>query len=912
MNEDSTAVSDGTPVRWFITGHGAWVSPITFTVNGIATNRYLVSATAGVDTLLIMAGTSPLATLSSMELLIEPSEYGVIRVMLSGPTQYQFSVGDTINYQAFVMNADSTAYTNGTPVRWLVTGHGHWAQALSYTANGFATNRYVVGQESGTDTLVALAGTSPNLAMGSLSLTLIRHQVRLSLLFRRIPPLMYSTGQDSLEIDGVLRDQNNVGIPNILITFSTDHGFVYASDTTDISGSFRVYLFDGGDTTSSSGSLIYVRCPAYDLVDSCRFWIRPRLDLDHININGPSTHVAYPGDTVSFTATIILTNGNYCYDSTRIYWNCYKAGVLHGGVPQNGIGQFLYPLTRTINGASTNTFYMRTGTGKDSLVVMAFTEGRTDTIRRWWYFDHVPGVAVHLTLSPRNVGLEVNVPVLTPNITAVCTDTAGNMVPNSPINFGCTNNTGTIVRAGVSADGDTTYAILNPGSQAGMFHYWATTVNNATDTAAFTVTAETPQSISLSTDYTALQVRGASGQEQTILHAIVRDGNGNLVANTFVKFKLLNGSAFDLPEHSIDCRPFFASFDVDSSIALTSITGEAMTVLSAGSRAGTVMLSATVMESNYTPTNITANLNSIHISGGIPASISLGLNGENAEQAGGGVWSIGLNAFVRDANGNTIQDGLPVSFSVSPISFAQTGADTSTTHSGVATNRLFYEGRNTFDTVRVVVSCISRDANNNIVTLFDSVSQYCLPLQQGSLQLNITPNSFSFTRTPITPTEIDVATHMVWAVVRDGYGQSIHGCPILFSVQYGRWFRTTSEASNRAYSSTVGVYRASDNSQSFAGTVPPIYWPVNKRKTGNYTVVSQPMTSWTDPNGAGAATLYIGVLGPSFSYPGPAGAPVGEVFTDPTQATAISEVSAIIEGYSQIPRQSLTISYNRQ
>ncbi len=765
-----------------------------------------------------------------------------------------------------------------------------------------------VDENNSLTTSITLAVTAPS------SIT------RLTTQFRRIPPLMYSTGQDSLEVNVVLRDQNNSGVPNALLTFSTAHGLIPATATTDISGSVRAYLTDGGDTTAASGELLYVRYPAMNLTDSARFWIRPKLDLDHMSINGPSSHVAYPGDTVSFTATIFLTNGNYCYDSTRVYWNCYKSGVPEGAVAQNGIGQFQYPLTRTGSGSTTNTFYMRNGTGRDSLVVMAFTEGRADTIRHWWYFDHVPGVAVHLFLSPRNVGLEVNAPVLTPNITAIVTDTAGNLVPNSPINFGCDNGVGTIVRGGTSGNGDTTYAILSAGSQAGTFHYWATTVNGATDTASFTVSASTPRTLTLSSDSQILQVRGTGGNENTTLHAIVRDGNGNPVANgTYVTYVITNEVMFDDSTGLITTRPYFAQPGFDSAISVTSGTGEALAVLSSGTKSGAVQITAYISDAQGNPTaaNIHATLSSVQIVSGPPASITVSYNAGSANQEGGGTWSIWVNATVRDQYSNPVANRYSVTFAVTPISLAQVGLDTAATGNtgpsnqhlpGVAFTRLSYQGQNSFDTVTVTASAIGRDVNQQPV-LITAPYRFALPLQQGSLQLNVSPNTFLFSRPPTSSVDVDVATHMVWAKVTDGYGLDIHGCPILFSVQRGKWYRTASEAANRAYS-PANSYRQSDNSQSFPGTSPAIYWPVNKRKTGNYTVPAQPLTSWTDPNGNGAATLYIGALGPSFGWPG-ANGPVGEVFLDPQTAETTSEVTAIVEGYPNIQSVRVVINYQR-
>ena len=273
-----------------------------------------------------------------------------------------------------------------------------------------------------------------------------------------------------------------------------------------------------------------------------------------------------------------------------------------------------------------------------------------------------------------------------------------------------------------------------------------------------------------------------------------------------------------------------------------------------------------------------------------------------------------MNATVRDRYSNPVARGYAVTFAVTPNSLAQVGLDTASTYNigpnnqrlpGVAFTRLSYQGQNSFDTVTVTAAAVTRDNNNQLITISAGYT-FALPLQQGTLQLNVTPNTFLFSRPPVSTADVNIATHMVFASLRDGYGLPIHGAPILFQVQRGRLFRTATEASNRAYNPT---YRPSDNSQNFTG-LPLVFWPVNRRKTGNYTNTN-PLINYTDPNGPGSATLYIGALGPCFNYVGPGGVPVGEVFLDPQTAETTSEVTATVENYPSVQSVRVVINYQR-
>ena len=833
-----------------------------------------------------------------------PINVGQLQLVVTGPTQHTEFAGDTLSYRVFVMSADSSAAVDGTIVRWLVTGHGQWENPVSATANGVSTNNYILGAGSGTDTLIVLAGTTPNLGSVRIPLHISPNTSQLSIHISRDPALLYATGRDSLEVVLTLRDTSNVAVPNANLILYTAHGIIPSTVITDASGSAHTFLIDNGDTTSAAGTYLFVHYPAASLIDSALYFIRPQIDLDHIVISGPTSHVAYPGDTVSFTATLYTVTGRLAPDSTKVYWNCYLSGVPAGSTPQNGFGQFSSALTRTVNGATSNVFYLRTGTGRDSIALLSFTPGHHDTVRAWSYFDHIHGSAVHVILFPRNVSTTVNGSAM--QVQAIVTDTAGNMVPYSPVTWGCDDGAGTIVSTGYSSNGDTSFATLTPGNMSGQFRYWAIGANNISDTASFVVSAIQPYSMLLSSDSNILQARGTGGTDYTQLHALVRDYYGHpMGAGTRVQFMILNVTDFDDTTHNQANRPYFNQIGHSTDVTTTNGSGEATTYLSAGMRTGTVQLVAYVLNADSTRSNTSASLSNITIIGGAPYNIAINIDPSNATQAGAGFWSIELRATIRDMLGNPVADGQSVNFRVVPSTYAAAGPDTSVTRSGIANSRLIYHGTNSYDTVTITASIITRDAQNNPVVISNSLYT-ALPLVQGTLNLNVSPNTFLFSRPPVSANDIDVATHMVWATVRDGYGTFIHGCPILFSVQRGRIFKTSAEAQNRTYNPP-----ASGGTQLIPGTNPPVYWPVNKRKTGNYTVPTNPGLSWTDPNGYGSATVYIGALGPSLGYSGPNG-PVGEVFLDPQTLETTSEVTALIEGYPSVQPVRVLINYQRE
>ncbi len=714
--------------------------------------------------------------------------------------------------------------------------------------------------------------------------------------------ILYSTGRDSIPVAVSLLDYLDQGIPNATLNFAARYGNIVQTAVTGLDGAITVYIKDGGAIEpDSNGVILTVRYPVGNITKPATFHIRELLPIQSITLQilGGRSHPANPRDTVSVRANVFLSNGNYAYDSTQVHWEVYR-NVRDAVV--RGMGQFQNTITKTINGTASNIFVMNEGIGEDSLVAWVENAGTHTVVFSSGsnIISHDPGNPTHVYLAPRTLNLVVNGPAAT--VGALVRDTSNNAIRNPQLVWG--TSIGTIVSSGVLPGDTVATAQLSAGANAGIGKWWVTTLNGISDTLTFNVIASTPRVLSLSAESQLIQVAGTGGNENTIIHAIVRDGNGNAVSNgVMVQFKITNGISFLQGDTASSLKPNFGEIGVDSTISETSGSGEAIATLSSGTRSGSVVIEAVVLNNDYSRTSIVATMSSVQIVAGPPARVTLGVNNENGTQEGGGTWSIWVNATVRDQYTNPVRDMTVVQFRVAQIGLAQVGLDTSATGNlgptnqrihGIAFTRLSYQSAATFDTLKLFAIC---NGLNELVS--DSIT-FALPLQSGNLQLNITPSTFFFSANP----ETDRATHMAWAIVRDGYGNRISRAPVIFDVQRGKIFKTANEASTGNYAAT---YRASDNSQSIAGTNPVVYMPVNKQRTGNFAYPTIPALGRTDVNGMGAATVYIGGRGPSLA----AANPVGEIFLDATTLETNSEVTCRVEGYPSVQSARFVINYQR-
>jgi len=808
-------------------------------------------------------------------------------IVLTGATQHTAVPGTPLAYQAIVMLPNGNYLLDSVLVWWRVRGRGAWNTTSSYTTNGIATNMYSLGAGVGVDTLTVATMSGSDTVRGTLVLALTAGAPS-RVHFLQANQFEFLANSPAESIGVVVYDTvfNPIHYPQL--NWNCNLGMIV------------------GAGTSSTGDTAYALFSISNRAGYGRLWVTTTGCLSDtlsyhaysnmmpvLSIIGPSSHVAYPNDTIAFSATPTLS-GNLYADSMYYHWSS-KDSSGHAS-----IGHWLRPDGWSATGNMVNYYVMGTGTGIDTLMVTGYVAALQDSVRARAGFAHVPGPARNSTLLPSTGAVYPN-SIIHP--TAVFRDSVGNIVPRVPVTWGCTTGMASITSDGYSSNGDTAIATMTVGTTYGNFRFWVTTSNMLTDTAHVTVQRAIPGTLTFYADTSSLQVCRTLGNDSTKLHANVGDGNGNPIgAGTRVLFQLLNSSQF---VDTTNGSPYFNGIVSDTITATTNTSGEATVTLFSSTHTGTALLRAFVLDSNSHQTTIQETLSNIVIHAGPPNRMSLSYYNVGT-QAGNSQWLIYFNSTLRDRYGNPVGNGDSITFSVGPAGTAQ--LDQTSTYTGnvgpsgqhlpgVAFTQLRYPSANTFDSVMVYSWCIGLDSSNAHILLLDSI-YIALPLQQGAMQLHVQPMTFTFTRMP----RVDAVAHTVYATVTDGYGTLIHGCPVNFSVQRGRIFKTEQEAQTRVYSPALV-----NNSQPIPGTNPPIYEYVNVRKTGNYTVSWYPALGWTDPNGNGSATVWIGALGPSLATV----PPIGDIFLSPSEMTATSVVTAMVQGHPDIQQVSVTINYSR-
>ena len=277
------------------------------------------------------------------------------------------------------------------------------------------------------------------------------------------------------------------------------------------------------------------------------------------------------------------------------------------------------------------------------------------------------------------------------------------------------------------------------------------------------------------------EIEAGSGSTIT---AMIYDAYGNLVIIPLVVvFQLLNE-----PDPPVGCD-INDHGSIDSCIVSGGI-GQAG--LHAGTLTGPKLLRAYTLIENPDdpdiPDTISAINSRIRVIGGPPDQIDIDVN-NRGEDGGAGVWIIEVSARVYDRYMNPAGDGIPVWFtcdSVATIGDAVTGNENRNGDStpGVAYAIMQYNSDNTFDTLTINGQVRVADR------MIEATREYQLPLQQGYLTLNVSPNSWM-----IDAPDMETACFTCVATLLDGHEVTINNAPVLFN-------------SNRAYFYWYNYYEA--------------------------------------------------------------------------------------------------------
>ncbi len=201
------------------------------------------------------------------------------------------------------------------------------------------------------------------------------------------------------------------------------------------------------------------------------------------------------------------------------------------------------------------------------------------------------------------------------------------------------------------------------GTQAGVVTIQAVADSALAET-ALTISASQLSSIQYDfQDQVDLNIQGTGGVEQFELVVNLYDSFGNLLdVPTDMYFRFAAGQPIPA-----GCRIGTNVTDESSYLEVTAYNGQARATVSSGSESGTVYIEVSNSETVNDPAAITATKSNIVINGGMPRYINMAIGDYNsANNIGGGLWELEVNASVTDRYGNPVAMGTAVWFSIGP------------------------------------------------------------------------------------------------------------------------------------------------------------------------------------------------------------------------------------------------------
>jgi len=607
--------------------------------------------------------------------------------------------------------------------------------------------------------------------------------------------LEISTNTDIIYADGgltvariraLLKDDQGQSLADRPLVFLSTHGAITSPINTNALGIVDTIFTDVGlPSLDRNGNVvpakIYVKYDPLNLIDSCEVTIAPRNPVASISLTTTkNTMSAASGDTATIRATAILVSGAFASPGTLVNFEV------------SGAGGFFDPQSVPVgaNGVAETRYTAGNFVGDAILRATVLNDNDTLVVSNEVTIELLPGPPNNVRLTANPSELMTNDPQAFSTITAEVTDTAGNAVEaGTLIRF--TTTMGDVTASAVTDVSGRASVRLSPGVSAGVAEVTGTVtlVGGITVSGLTTCTfvAGDPNVIQIAANPLQIAVKETGGIETTSLTATVLDPNGNPIGRpTMVIFRLLNQ-----PD-----PPFGSTFangtTTDSS---RTANGTAMMSLSSGFQVGGVLVKAytwrdpdTVWVEPGVPgqwrrDTVSVILSTVQVVAGPPAAIDIDVN-DDGDDAGGGTWQIPVSARVFDSHLNPVANNIPVGFTVIPDDIATidpgfTGNDIGAgATNGLAYSWLYYHSVKTFEpfTIQAEVQV----ANGQIV----AQRQHLLPMQDGTLELNVDPQNWMFNRDRPN----DVARVRTWVVLQDGHQININNGPILFRTDRARFY----------------------------------------------------------------------------------------------------------------------------
>jgi hypothetical protein len=340
------------------------------------------------------------------------------------------------------------------------------------------------------------------------------------------PSLPSNPGQ-TLTIQAIVRDSNNVAMDGVTVIMSSDSGTLTVTNpVTDQSGIVSAVLNAGGDPTPRS---ITITADAQGVTDS----VSVDVTGTDISISGPGSLAQ--GDTATYTVVLLDAAGNgiggRTVDVTSANGNTLSASTL----TTDGSGQAQVSVTASAAGQDTLT--------STALGIMATTD------------VNVSNDSFSLTAPAAGDQIVLN----TPTAVSLTWTVGGTPQAGQTITFGSTR--GTLSAPTAITDATGTASVTISSTNAGPAQITASNASGTTTSVVVQFIANTPASIDLQANPFTI-----GPNEQSQITAVVRDAAGNLVTNSTVQFDLqdVTGGQLSVASASTDLQGRATTFYTSS------------------------------------------------------------------------------------------------------------------------------------------------------------------------------------------------------------------------------------------------------------------------------------------------------------------------------------------------------------
>ena len=606
-------VADGTIVTF--NSSGGTISPTsTTTTNGIATTTLTSSTTAGSVTVNATSGTITKSTTVTFK-VGSPSS-----ITLSA-TNYSIPSGGGVNktnITAIVKDGYGNKISNANVVFSTTSGTLD-KTSVTTNADGIANVTLTSSTTPGIATVKATSGSATS------SINIVFEGASATITVLPNPTTVIADGTSKSTITVVLLNKTLGYAEGETVSFSASIGTLdRTSAITDSNGRALVNI------TSTKTGTSTITASALNTSGSANVEFIPDVPADISVSSNPSSIPADGTSTSIITATIKDAYGNKVADGTDVTFSTTS-------------GLIIPSYTTTTDGIATATLTSSTtATTANVTAISGSVSNSTDV-------TFTAGSPSSLSISADNASITAD-GSSTSIITVVVTDTNGNPVNDTTVDFTTTRGT------------------ITPSSKTGTNGIATATLTSSTTTGTATITAisgtatnsinvlfvpSVPASVSVSASPTTIT---ADGTSTSLITAIVKDAYGNKVSDgTVVSFNSSGGTI--------------------SPSSTTTSSGIATTTLTSTTTAGSVKVNAT--------SNRKTGSTTVTFKAGLPASIALSASNYTIDTnpIGSTENSTDIFAIITDSYGNRISNAI-VGFSTTSGTLDKASATTK--ESGIA------------------------------------------------------------------------------------------------------------------------------------------------------------------------------------------------------------------------------------